>query len=202
VATSAQPLVKGNATGASSSCYTARKGHDHGFKLPPDSRTKAMHPMTPAIDWQASEWFNTPSGPTLASLRGQVVLLHAFQMLCPACVNHAVPQAERAHRAYAGQGLAVVGLHTVFEHHAAMTPVSLEAFLHEFRVSHPVGVDRAVPGSPLPATMGHYGMQGTPTLILVDRAGHLRLHEFGQVDDLALGVMLGRLLAEEPPPDG
>jgi hypothetical protein len=50
--------------------------------------------------------------------------------------------------------------------------------------------------------MGHYGMQGTPTLILVDRAGHLRLHEFGQVDDLALGVMLGRLLAEEPPPAG
>lgn len=161
-----------------------------------------MHQMTPAIDWQASAWFNTPSGPTLTGLRGQVILLHAFQMLCPACVNHAVPQAERAHRAYAGQGLAVVGLHTVFEHHAAMTPVSLEAYLHEFRVSHPVGVDRAVPGSALPATMDRYGMQGTPTLILVDRAGRLRLHEFGQVDDLALGVMLGRLLAEEPPPVG
>lgn len=155
-----------------------------------------MQQMTPAIDWQASAWFNTRVGPSLASLRGQVVLLHAFQMLCPACVNHAVPQAERAHRAYVGQGLAVVGLHTVFEHHAAMTPVSLEAFLHEFRVTHPVGVDRAVPGSPLPATMHRYGMQGTPTLILIDHEGRLRQHAFGRVDDLALGVMLGRLLEE------
>lgn len=162
-----------------------------------------MNETTRAIEWQASRWFNsTGAAPSLASLRGQVVLLHAFQMLCPACVNHAVPQAERAHRAYAGQGLAVVGLHTVFEHHAAMTPVSLQAFLHEFRVTHPVGVDRAVPGDPLPATMGAYGMQGTPTLILFDRTGTLRLHEFGRVDDLALGVMLGRLLAEEPPPAG
>lgn len=127
---------------------------------------------------------------------GRVVLLHAFQMLCPACVAHGVPQAERAHRECAGLGVAVIGLHTVFEHHAAMTPVALEAFLHEYRVTHPVGVDAAVAGSPVPATMQRYGMRGTPTLILIDRAGRLRLHEFGPVDDLKLGLTLGRLLAE------
>lgn len=152
----------------------------------------------PAPEWQASRWFNTATeaAPSLAALRGRVVLLHAFQMLCPACVSHGVPQAERAHRAYGGDGLAVIGLHTVFEHHAAMTPVALEAFLHEYRVTHPVGVDLAVAGDPIPATMARYGMQGTPTLILIDHQGRLRQHAFGRVDDLALGVMLGGLLAQ------
>lgn len=153
-------------------------------------------PMAP--DWQASQWFNTGAPLDLARLRGRVVLLHAFQMLCPGCVSHAVPQAERVHREYGNHGVAVVGLHTVFEHHEAMTPVALAAFLHEYRVTHPVGIDaRGAEGDPLPQTMRRYGMQGTPSLMLIDRAGRLRLHEFGLIDDLRLGTLLGSLLADE-----
>ena len=151
-------------------------------------------PMAP--EWQVDFWLNTPAPLELSQLRGRVVLLHAFQMLCPSCVSHAVPQAERVHQEYAEHGVSVIGLHTVFEHHAAMTPVALEAFLHEYRVTHPVGVDVAVAGISIPATMRRYGMQGTPTLILIDRAGKLRLHELGRMDDLRLGMMLGQLLAE------
>lgn len=117
-------------------------------------------------------------------------------MLCAGCVSHAVPQAERVHQDHAEHGVSVIGLHTVFEHHAAMMPVALEAFLHEYRVTYPVGVDVAVAGTPIPATMRRYAMRGTPTLILIDRAGKLRLHEFGRMDDLRLGMMLGQLLAE------
>lgn len=156
-------------------------------------------PMAP--EWQVDVWFNTRAPLELSQLRGRVVMLHAFQMLCPGCVSHAVPQAERVHREYAERGVSVVGLHTVFEHHAAMMPVALEAFLHEYRVTHPVGVDVAVAGTPVPETMNRYGMRGTPTLILIDRAGKLRLHEFGRMDDLRLGVMLGQLLAEPMNPD-
>ena len=151
-------------------------------------------PMAP--EWQVDVWLNTRAPLELSQLRGRVVLLHAFQMLCPSCVSHAVPQAERVHQEYAEHGVSVIGLHTVFEHHAAMTPVALEAFLHEYRVTHPVGVDVAVAGISIPATMRRYGMQGTPTLILIDRAGKLRLHELGRMDDLRLGMMLGQLLAE------
>lgn len=154
-------------------------------------------PATP--DWQVSQWFNTPSSLSLGQLRGRIVLLHAFQMLCPGCVSHGVPQAERVHRDYAGDGVAVIGLHTVFEHHAAMTPVALEAFLHEYRVTHPVGVDAVgAQGDPIPLSMRRYELRGTPSLMLIDRAGRLRVHEFGRVDDLQLGVWLGRLLAEQP----
>ena len=151
-------------------------------------------PMAP--EWQVDVWLNTRAPLELSQLRGRVVLLHAFQMLCPGCVSHAVPQAERVHQEYAEHGVSVIGLHTVFEHHAAMMPVALEAFLHEYRVTHPVGVDVAVAGISIPATMRRYGMQGTPTLILIDRAGKLRLHELGRMDDLRLGMMLGQLLAE------
>lgn len=149
-----------------------------------------------APEWQVDVWLNTREPVELLQLRGRVVLLHAFQMLCPGCVSHAVPQAERVHREYADLGVSVIGLHTVFEHHAAMTPLALEAFLHEYRVTYPVGVDVAVAGTPVPATMRHYGMQGTPTLILIDRAGRLRMHEFGRIDDLGLRMMLGQLLQE------
>lgn len=157
-----------------------------------------MHEYPAAPDWQVSQWFNTPSPLSLAQLRGRVVLLHAFQMLCPGCVSHGVPQAERVHRDFAAHGVTVVGLHTVFEHHAAMMPVALEAFLHEYRITHPVGVDVAGPdGAPIPLSMRRYGLQGTPSLMLIDQAGRLRLHEFGQIDDLRLGVVLGQLLAEQ-----
>jgi peroxiredoxin len=156
-------------------------------------------PMAP--EWQVEVWLNTQAPLELSQLRGRVVLLHAFQMLCPGCVSHAVPQAERVHREYTELGVSVIGLHTVFEHHAAMTPLALEAFLHEYRVTHPVGVDVAVAGTPIPATMRRFGMQGTPTLMLIDRAGKLRLHEFGRMDDLRLGMMLGQLLAEPSNPD-
>jgi len=151
---------------------------------------------TIAADWQVSDWFNTQAPISLVQLRGQVVLLHAFQMLCPACVSHALPQAERVFRQYADAGVAVIGLHTVFEHHAAMAPVALEAFLHEYRVTHPVAVDRPSAGDPIPQTMRRYAMQGTPTLMLIDRNGHRRWQEFGLIDDLSLGVWIGRLLAE------
>ncbi|TJY55418.1 TlpA family protein disulfide reductase [Sinimarinibacterium sp. CAU 1509] len=152
--------------------------------------------MAPAPPWHVSAWFNAPQPLSLEGLRGRVIVLHAFQMLCPGCVSHSVPQAERVHRLLAADDVAVVGLHTVFEHHAAMTPVALQAFLHEYRVTHTVGVDAARPGEAVPATMHAYGMQGTPTLCLIDRTGRLRLQHFGRLDDMVIGAEIMALVHE------
>lgn len=142
-------------------------------------------------------WFNSKTPVTLAGLRGRPVLLHTFQMLCPGCVMHAIPQVQRIAEILRQTDLAVIGLHTVFEHHDAMTPVSLEAFLHEYRIKYPVGVDLpGVPG-PVPQTMATYGFRGTPSTVLIDRNGFIRHHGFGQEDDIALGVRLGLLMAED-----
>ncbi len=44
---------------------------------------------------EVSQWFNTQTPVTLADLRGRVVVIEAFQMLCPGCVSHGLPQAQR-----------------------------------------------------------------------------------------------------------
>lgn len=157
---------------------------------PVDSKRQAA----PELDVAA--WFNTPAPLRLAQLRGRVVVLHAFQMLCPGCILHGVPQAQRIHNLFTQDEVQVIGLHTVFEHHDAMREPSLKAFMHEFRVTFPVAVDRHQDGESLPSTMARYEMQGTPTLILVDRAGHIRAHQFGQADDMAVGAQIARLVAE------
>jgi hypothetical protein len=82
-----------------------------------------------APELSVTQWFNSRAPLTLERLRGRVILLHAFQMLCPGCVAHATPQAERAHRMFRNTDLQVIGMHTVFEHHAAMSPISLAAYI-------------------------------------------------------------------------
>jgi peroxiredoxin len=154
---------------------------------------------THAPELAVSRWFNAKAPLSLAALRGKVVVIHAFQMLCPGCVAHGIPQTQRLHRLFAGRpDIAVIGLHTVFEHHAAMTPVALEAFIHEYRLSFPIGFDEPGEGRPIPVTMERYLMQGTPTTIVIDREGRIAEHAFGQVDDLALGALTGSLLARPP----
>jgi len=149
-----------------------------------------------APELQVSEWLNVDGPLTLAGLRGRVVVVHAFQMLCPGCILHAVPQAKAIREAFPESRLAVIGLHTVFEHHDAMTPAALKAFVHEFRIRHPIGIDRAAPGDPMPLTMQAYAMRGTPTLLVFDRQGRIRLDHFGHLDDLRVGAALGQLLGE------
>jgi hypothetical protein len=153
------------------------------------------HP--PAPEWQTTTWLNTPEPLSLPALRGRVVLLHAFQILCPACVARAIPQAQRVAEIFADAPVVVVGMHTVFEHHEAMQLPSLKAFLHEYRVTFPVGVDApGEGGDPIPRTMRAYGMRGTPTTVLIDGQGRLRRQVFGVHDDIALGAELGMLIAE------
>lgn len=153
-------------------------------------------PEAPAL--QVAQWLNTDTALTLESLRGRVVVMHAFQMLCPACVTHGLPQAKKTRHLFAAKDVAVIGLHSVFEHHEVMTPAALEAFVKEYRYTFPIGIDTPARGS-IPATMREYQLQGTPSVLLIDRQGRIRLSHFGVIDDMALGAAIGQLAAEEVP---
>ncbi len=146
--------------------------------------------------WQISHWFNTTTRIDLDDLRGRVVLIHAFQMLCPACVAHGLPQALRVHEAFQGDAVTVIGLHMVFEHHEVIGPQALQAFIQEYRLPFPIGIDQAAEAGPLPVTMAQWGLRGTPSVVLFDRQGRVRLHRFGVVDDVVLGAAIGQLLGE------
>jgi len=149
-----------------------------------------------APDWEVDHWFNAEADFSLRKLRGKVVFLHAFQMLCPGCVTHGIPQAQRVQAAFSPEQLVVVGLHSVFEHHAVMNKDALESFIYEYKLSFAIGVDRPGQGEPIPRTMRSYAMRGTPTAILIDRQGRIRWQRFGRPDDLQLGAAIGQLIAE------
>jgi hypothetical protein len=148
----------------------------------------------PELD--TTRWFDAPNPVTLAALKGKVVVLVAFQMLCPGCIEHGLPQARKLRQRFNPNEVAVIGLHTVFEHHAVMTEAALEVFLHEYKWGFPVGVDRP-DGSRIPKTMAAYQMQGTPTLLLFDRAGRLRRHYFGRPDDMLLAAEIMAMATED-----
>lgn len=140
-----------------------------------------------------SEWFNSTGPITLASLRGKVVVIEAFQMLCPGCVSHGLPQAQQIHDVFPREQVTVLGLHSVFEHHQAMTPVSLKAFIHEYGLQFPIGVDQ--PGAnTIPQTMEAYSLRGTPSLIVIDQQGRLRANHFGHVGDMQVAKQIAELV--------
>ena len=143
-----------------------------------------------------TRWLNTKDKITLAGLKDKVVVLVAFQMLCPGCTEHGLPQAKRLRERFNPEQVAVIGLHTVFEHHDVMTPAALEVFMSEYKWPFPVGIDE-VDGDGPPKTMAAYQMQGTPTLLIFDRAGRLRRHYFGRPDDIMLAAEIMGMAIED-----
>lgn len=149
----------------------------------------------PATELKTSTWLNTDKPVLLSDLIGKVVVIHTFQMLCPGCVSHGIPQALKIRNTFAEEDVVVLGLHTVFEHHSVMGQDALQVFLREYRIRFPVGIDQANTNSNIPLTMQAYGLRGTPSLILIDRQGVIRLNHFGVIDDMAVGAYIGQLVA-------
>jgi AhpC/TSA family len=152
--------------------------------------------MTHAPELLVHTWFNTDRPLLLAGLRGRVVVLTAFQVLCPNSIASGIPQAQRIYETFAPSDVTIIGLHATFEHHDAFNSAVLKAFVHEYRLRFPIAIDQPNPSSPIPHTMDRYKMRGTPSLVLIDRHGYVRKHTFGPVDDLRLGAEIGALTQE------
>lgn len=151
------------------------------------------------ISLKTSDWINGPSTTTLSDFEGHVLLIEVFQMLCPGCVAHGIPQAMKAHALFNKAGLIVLGLHSVFEHHDVQgKKEALLAFADEYKIQFPIAIDRNAGKTRIPETMSDLQLQGTPTVLLLDRAGRLRHKFFGRVDDMELGAAIMKLLAEPP----
>jgi AhpC/TSA family len=152
-----------------------------------------------------ASWLNIDQPLTLKALRGKVVLLTAFQLLCGGSTKHAIPQAARIAKCFQPKQVQVIGLHTVFERHDEMTDEALKAFVTEQQISFPIAIDapakssggKAPKDGVSPQTMAAFEIQGTPTILLFDRQGRLRRHYLGQVDDLRLGAEIMALTMED-----
>ncbi len=159
-------------------------------------RVLFMTTSTYAPELLVQTWFNTDRPILVSGLRGRVVVLAAFQVLCPNSVAGGVPQAQRIFETFEPKDVAVIGLHATFEHHDVFTAAMLKAFIHEYRLRFPIAVDQPNAAGPIPLTMERYKMRGTPSLVLIDRRGFVRKHAFGAVDDLRIGAEIGALTQE------
>lgn len=65
---------------------------------------------------------------------GKVILAEVFQVNCPGCFVHALPEVLELHRRYADQGLAVIGIATAFEDFEHNTEANLEMLLEHGRL--------------------------------------------------------------------
>lgn len=159
-----------------------------------------MHtePPTLAPELVVERWYNTEMPLNLQQVRGKVVAIACFQMLCPACVSHSLPQAKNLYQYFSPEDVCILGLHSVFEHHKVMNNDALQAFISEYRLNFPIAVDSPGINNPIPLTMQRYQLEGTPSLLLVDRYGYLRVKAFGTLADLQLGHWIGRLLSDDP----
>lgn len=154
--------------------------------------------VSPSLsDVEVTKWLGAEEGFSPPS--GKVVAIHAFQMLCPGCVLHGVPQAQKLNALFDEEHVVVLGLHTVFENHEAMQETSLKAFMHEFRIRFPVGIDVPSAQGSIPKTMTKFQLQGTPSWLIFDRSGQLKVHAFGQVEDMLLGSEIARIAYEGLP---
>lgn len=153
-----------------------------------------MLEMAPEL--QVATWLNSDKDLSLSELKGSVVAIYVFQMLCPGCVHHSIPQLKKLQQIFNSENIQILGMHSVFEHHDANSKETLKAFLYENKINLPVAIDAAGEGTPIPKTMETYRLQGTPSLILIDKQGYLRKVHFGHVDDLVLGAEIMALIKE------
>lgn len=175
------------------------------LKIKTQGQNESLKAMTQKLieapELEVQKWLNTKEDLSLKKLRGKVIAIYAFQMLCPGCVEHSIPQARNVFASFNPDDLIVIGLHTVFEHHQAMAETALKAFIHEYKIKFPVAIDTPSEKDydPIPKTMRTYNMAGTPSLILIDRLGFLRKYKMGHEHDLKLGAELMALMKEETP---
>jgi len=102
---------------------------------------------------------------TMASLRGNVVIVDFWASWCEPCAEE-MPVLERLYTTYRGQGLRIVGVSQ------DRTEANMRSFLNDHRVSFPIVHDAAH------AVAGRYEPPRMPSSYIVDRSGVVRhVHE-------------------------
>jgi thiol-disulfide isomerase/thioredoxin len=147
------------------------------------------------VAWKSSEPLK------LSDLRGKCVLLDFWGHWCNPCVQ-GMPAIFRLHDQFASQGLVVIGIHVeVVKDHPVDSVQALDDKLVSIRkkiwkgrdIPYPVAIARPV--HPCPC-VEDYGINGFPTLLLIDRRGNL----VDVVDDDEVGMALVKKCVAEKLP--
>jgi len=146
----------------------------------------------PAID--LSEYLG-PKPPAIAELKGKVVLLFFWAHWCGDCKAQ-VPVLARLADSYRGQGLVIVAPTQRYGYVAGgrkATADEEKAYIDQVRQTT-YGQLKDIPVPLAPANLDRYGTSTTPTLVLVDREGFVRLYNPGRMTEEALEPLVRRAL--------
>jgi thiol-disulfide isomerase/thioredoxin len=153
-----------------------------------------------SLEGQAAIPLNTaehlgPVVPTFDQLKGKVVLLFFWAHWCPDCKAES-PIIARLLEKYSSQGLAIVAPTQRFGYIVSGTPAPPDEELrHIIEVRdtyYPYLRDQPVPLSE--ANHKEYGVSSTPTLVLLDRQGIVRVYNPGTMSEAALDAAIRQLL--------
>jgi thiol-disulfide isomerase/thioredoxin len=140
-----------------------------------------------APTWKGIDAVSGTFPPSIASLRGRVVLLDFWATWCGPC-RVIVPKLHALQARYGAQGLSVLGVSTEDAEDVAL-------FAQRMALSYPVGVDRRA------ETTRAYGVMSLPTLVIIDKRGVVRDVDVGYdpVETGRLDAAVRALLAEPAP---
>jgi thiol-disulfide isomerase/thioredoxin len=153
-----------------------------------------------SLEGQAAIPLNTvehlgPVVPTFDQLKGSVVLLFFWAHWCPDCKAES-PIIARLLDKYRSQGLAIVAPTQRFGYIVSGTPAPPDEELrHIIEVRdtyYPFLRDEPVPLSE--ANHNEYGVSSTPTLVLLDRQGIVRVYNPGTMSEAELDAAIRQLL--------
>ncbi len=136
-------------------------------------------------------------GPKVPDLKGKPVLMFFWAHWCPDCKNQA-PIVAELERDYRAKGLVVVGPTKHYGYvggGAPATPAQELAHIDTVRKQF----YNMLPNMPVPVSdedAVEYGMDATPTIVLVDRAGKVRLFHPGNMTRAELEPRIQALVGE------
>lgn len=146
---------------------------------------------------ERSEFIGTQP-PALESLRGRVVVLFFWAHWCPDCKIQG-PILSELLDTYRAQGLAIVAPTQRFGYVSGGAPAAPDEEMRYIRqvrdTSYPFLADLPVPVSDANHTL--YGVSSTPTIVLLDRQGVVRLYHPGRLTKEELEAHLRPLLASD-----
>ena len=134
--------------------------------------------------------------PSADSLKGKVVVAFFWAHWCPDCKRQ-LPILEQLHETYGDRGLAILGPTQLYGYMArgqdATPEQELEFLRGAYQERYPIPSWMSVPVSQ--QNFLDFGVSTTPTLVIIDREGIVRLYNPGDLPYDELSAHVERLLA-------
>ncbi|MCA9371576.1 cytochrome c biogenesis protein DipZ [Candidatus Woesebacteria bacterium] len=136
-----------------------------------------------------TQWLNIDTPPTMASLRGKVVLVDFWTYTCINCIR-TLPYVTSWYEKYKDDGFVVIGVHAP-EFEFEKKTENVENAIQDYGIAYPVAQDNNF------ATWRAYNNHYWPAKYLIDVEGSIRYTHFGEGKYEETEMMIKQLLEEK-----